>query len=237
VRRERPLWRSLKIAKSIIADGFMEGLFNMVGKFIVFEGIDGSGKSTQLRLLRDYLMQQDLAVLTTREPGGTPVGEKIRDILLDPQHSDLHYRTEALLYSSARSQLITTQIEPALAAGKMVLCDRFVDSTLAYQGYGRGLPLSFLQSLNQLATGGLEPDLVLIFDLPVEQGLKRVNRRSGTDRLEQEPLQFHQRVRQGYLTIAADRPESHVVLDASMSIEVLHRSVLKVVGGLLNAHL
>lgn len=208
----------------------------MVGKFIVFEGIDGSGKSTQLTLLREYLEQQGLAVMTTREPGGTPVGEKIRSILLDPQHSELHYRTEAFLYSSARSQLVTTEIEPALAAGKAVLCDRFVDSTLAYQGYGRGLPLNFLQSINQLATGGLEPDLVLIFDLSVEQGLKRVNKRSDTDRLEQEPLQFHQRVRQGYLTIAADQPQNHVVLDANLPIKMLHQSVLEVVGGLFNVH-
>lgn len=209
----------------------------MVGKFIVFEGIDGAGKSTQLTLLRDYLVQQGMDVLTTREPGGTPVGEQIRAILLDPRHNDLHYRTEAFLYCSARSQLVTTVIEPALLSGKIVLCDRFVDSTIAYQGYGRGLPIDFLQSINQLATGGLEPDLVLVFDLSVEQSLKRVHRRSDSDRLEQQPLQFHQRVRQGYLTMAADRPQNHVVLDASLPIEALHRSVVEVVEGLLSAHL
>lgn len=209
----------------------------MDGKLIVFEGIDGSGKSTQLVLLRDFLRRRGWEVLVTREPGGTAVGEEIRRVLLDPQYSDLHYRAEAFLYAAARAQLVATTVEPALAQGKLVLCDRFVDSTLAYQGYGRGLSLDYLQTLNGLATAGLQPDKVLIFDLPVDQGLRRVGKRSASDRLEQEPQPFHQRVRQGYLALAAANPQTHIILDASLGVDALHQRVLVELEGLFNASL
>lgn len=208
----------------------------MTGKFIVFEGIDGAGKSTQLSLLQRYLGDKGYDVVTTREPGGTLVGEEIRSILLNPRYKDLHYRTEAFLYSSARSQLVATKIKPALMSGKVVLCDRFVDSTLAYQGYGRQLSLDFLRQINRLATNGLEPDLVLIFDLLPEKGMQRVNKRSDGDRLENEPLQFHRRVRQGYLTLAEQQPSNHLILDASLTVEMLHQEVVKAIEGLLNAN-
>ncbi|MEG6617132.1 dTMP kinase [Peptococcaceae bacterium 1198_IL3148] len=206
----------------------------MSGKFIVFEGIDGSGKSTQLALLQQYLIQRGYNVLTTREPGGTKISEEIRSLLLNPAYKDLDYRTEAFLYSSARAQLVYTKIKPALAAGKIVLCDRFVDSTLAYQGYGRSLPLEFLHSLNQLATGGLSPDKVLVFDLPLEQSFSRVKNRSAQDRLESEPSQFHRQVREGYLKIARQHGETHVVLNATLSIDELHQQVVTAVEALLN---
>lgn len=206
----------------------------MLGKFIVFEGIDGTGKSTQLALLQNYLSQKGYNVLTTREPGGTVISEEIRSLLLNPAHKDLDYRTEAFLYSSARSQLVYTKIKPALAEGEIVLCDRFIDSTLAYQGYGRGLPIEFLEKLNQLATEGLNPDRVIVLDLPVEESLSRMKNRSERDRLESEPTQFHRRVREGYLEISQQHPNTHLVLNATISIDKLHQQVLAAVEELLN---
>jgi dTMP kinase len=206
----------------------------MAGKLIVFEGIDGTGKSTQLTLLQNYLIQKGYGVMATREPGGTTISEEIRSMLLNPAHKDLDYRTEAFLYSSARAQLVYTKIRPALAAGKIVLCDRFIDSTLAYQGYGRGLPIAFLKELNDLATGGLKPDRVLVFDLPVEESFNRVKGRSEKDRLESEPTQFHCQVREGYLTISLQQPDTHIVLNAATSIDKLHQQVVTVVEELLN---
>ncbi|MBM7855169.1 dTMP kinase [Desulfohalotomaculum tongense] len=207
----------------------------MTGKFIVFEGIDGSGKTTQIALLKEYLQQKGHRVISTREPGGTPVSEEVRAILLNPEHKDLHYRTEALLYAAARAQHVETLIKPALEQGAVVLCDRFVDSTLAYQGYGRGLSLDFLQQINNLATGGLQPHLVLIFDLTEKEGLSRVKRRSGGDRLEREPEQFHRLVRQGYLEISRRQPKNHLVLNASLPVEELQHRVRSAVEEILNA--
>lgn len=205
----------------------------MAGKFIVFEGIDGAGKTTQLSLLKNYLQQQGYDVLSTREPGGTPVGEEIRNILLNPAHGDLHQRTEVLLYASARSQLVFNKIIPALEQGKIVICDRFVDSTLAYQGYGRQIPLDFLHQINGLATGGVKADMVLVFDLTVEESQSRVNKRSKSDRLEREEQDFFDRVRQGYLEICRQQPSNHRVLDASMPVQQLHHEVRGVVEEML----
>lgn len=206
----------------------------MTGRFIVFEGIDGAGKTTQFNLLKEYLQQQGVKVFAAREPGGTPVGEELRKILLNPQYGDLHYRTEALLYAAARAQLVYSKIIPALNEGKVVLCDRFVDSTIAYQGYGRGLSERFLEQINDLATGGLKPDLVLVFDLTVEQSLKRVNKRKNNDRLESEAQTFYRQVRKGYLEICRKYPENHLLLDASLTISELHQLVKEAVEGLLN---
>lgn len=207
----------------------------MNGKLIVFEGIDGSGKTTQCALLRDYLKEQHYQVLATREPGGTPVGEEVRRILLNPANVDLDHRTEAFLYAAARAQLVHGKIKPVLAAGELVLCDRFIDSTLAYQGYGRGLPVEFLQQINTLATQGLQPDLVLIFDLPVAASLTRIHKRSTGDRLEQETESFHNRVQQGYLAIARSQPHTHVILEATLPVQQLHQKVKLVVEEMLGA--
>ncbi|WP_031516393.1 dTMP kinase [Desulfofalx alkaliphila] len=209
----------------------------MSGKLIVFEGIDGAGKSTQLSMLYQYLQQRGYNLMTTREPGGTPVGEEVRSILLNPLHGDLQHRAEAFLYAAARSQLVYQVIKPALREGKIVLCDRFVDSTMAYQGYGRGISRNFLQQINDLATGGLQADLVLVFDLPVEESFKRVNKRSTGDRLEQETHSFFQRVREGYLEIARQQCHNHLVMDASLSVEELQRQVRTVVDNFIDGKL
>ncbi|ACV61063.1 thymidylate kinase [Desulfofarcimen acetoxidans DSM 771] len=187
----------------------------MRGVFIVFEGIDGSGKTTQINILYKNLLQHNRIknqpagseyVLLTREPGGTATSELIRNILLNPANDKLCARTEALLYAAARAQHVEERIRPALSSGKIVICDRFIDSSLAYQGYGRGQDLSFLHNLNQLAAGGLKPDLTILLDLPVGAALKRLNNRqvSGIekDRLESEAVSFYERVREGYLKIA-----------------------------------
>ena len=186
--------------------------------FITFEGIEGSGKSTQIRHLFEFLRGRDLEVLITREPGGTLAGEKVRGILLDPMMKGLIPRAELFLYAAARIQHIEEIIQPALAAGKVVLCDRFVDATVAYQGYGREIPLSEVKVVNSLAALDLKPDLTFLLDLPVEAGLKRARERneadasSATSRFEQEDLAFHGRVREGYLAIAAaDRPRVKII--------------------------
>ena len=186
--------------------------------FITFEGIEGSGKSTQIRHLFEFLRGRDLEVLMTREPGGTLAGEKVRGILLDPMMRGLIPRAELFLYAAARIQHIEEIIQPALAAGKVVLCDRFVDATVAYQGYGREIPLSEVKVVNSLAALDLKPDLTFLLDLPVEAGLKRARERneadasSATSRFEQEDLDFHGRVREGYLAIAAaDRPRVKII--------------------------
>ena len=199
----------------------------MAGVFIVFEGPEGAGKSTQLRLLAERLRASGLEPLVTKEPGGTPVGERIREVVLDPA---LHVTplSEFLLYSSSRAQLVTEVIRPALEAGKLVLCDRFTGASMAYQGYGRGLPLELIHTVTQSVTGGLEPDLTLLFDLPPEVGLTRVARRGQRDRLEQADLSFHRRVREGFLQQAAADP-SWVTLDASLGQTELHTLVWQMV--------
>ncbi|MDN5344116.1 MAG: dTMP kinase [Clostridia bacterium] len=175
------------------------------GLFITIEGPDGSGKTTQMERLEVFLRRQGLAVECTREPGGTPLAEAIRRLLLVPHYGPVDARAEILLYAAARAQHVAERIRPALAAGKIVLCDRFSDSTLAYQGYGRGLGAELVHQVNDLATGGLEPDLTLLIDVPVEVGLAR-RRGLAADRMEQEELAFHQRVRQGYLELSRREP-------------------------------
>ncbi|WP_416358830.1 dTMP kinase [Desulforamulus putei] len=201
--------------------------------FIVFEGVDGSGKTTQLNLLNKYLIQKQIPTYTTREPGGTPVGEKIRELLLDPNFSEMQGRTEALLYAAARAQLVAQVIRPRLEQGRVVLCDRYIDSSLAYQGYGRGMDTGFLASINELATGGLWPNLTILLDIPPREGLVRSRKDRPADRLENESLEFYQRVRNGYLALARRNPEAYLVLDARQSIEELHTVICGVVGGLI----
>lgn len=197
-----------------------------MGLFITFEGPEGSGKTTQIQLLGEWLSCRGYNVLITREPGGTPLGDRIRAILLSPEHRDMCPEAEALLFSAARSQLIRQVIQPHLDRGGVVLCDRYADSTLAYQGYGRGLDLAALQAITAFATGGLWPDLTIYLDLPVEEGLAR-RRRSATqewNRLDAEQLAFHQRVREGYLRMAAASPR-WLVLDARQPIDSLQQVI------------
>lgn len=200
----------------------------MEGKFIVFEGPDGSGKTTQLKLLAQKLVKFGYDVVTTREPGGTKISEDIRNILLDVKNTDMHSKTEAFLYASARAQHVEELIKPALKAGKMVLCDRFTDSTIAYQGYGRNLDKEFLTDINKLATGGLKPDLTIILDLDPLLAKERIrkNREALEDRIEQEKLDFHQRVRQGFLKLAQENPQKYLVIDGTLACEEIAQKVL-----------
>ncbi len=188
------------------------------GLFVTVEGPDGAGKTTQLARLADYLQQQGAQVLVTREPGGTPAGEAIRAILLAPDMV-LGEQAELLLYLAARAEHVRTVVRPALAAGQIVLCDRFCDSTLVYQSMVRGLPLATVQAANDFATGGLAPDLTFLFDADPLLLQARLGKRGGADRMEKEGLAFQQAVRQGFLTLAAHCPARIVTLDASRSEE------------------
>ena len=205
-----------------------------MGAFITFEGPDGSGKSTQIELLTHHLRLIGWNVLTTREPGGTPIGDQIRTVLHDVANTEMVFEAEILLYSASRAQLVGQVVRPALAQGAIVLSDRYADSTIAYQGYGRGLDLSVLRRITDFATGGLAPDLTIYLDLPVEQGLERkrqaLSQRSGEwNRLDQEDVEFHQRVRQGYLELAAAEPERWLLVDARPSVAEIQRKIREAV--------
>jgi len=203
------------------------------GLFITFEGVEGCGKTTQIALLHAHLEANGHAVELTREPGGTAIAEAIREILLNPDHSDMGEVTEVLLYAAARAQHVHARIKPALAAGKVVLCDRFADSTTAYQGAGRGIDTQLLEQLHRIATGAIWPQLTFLLDLDPATGLDRVRARGRTDRLEQEALAFHERVREGYLALARREKRRFVVLDAADSIETLAQEIAAQVDQLL----
>lgn len=201
-----------------------------MGYLITFEGIEGCGKTTQIRLLAAALTEAGHRVTLTREPGGCPIADKIRAILLDAENSAMTPSAELLLYAAARAQHISEIISPALGRGDIVLCDRFTDATLAYQGYGRGLDRSKIMQLNDLATAGCRPDLTILIDCPVETGLRRAMARieaatladSGTkreERFEMESRQFHQRVRDGYLTLASESPDRFIVVAGDGNME------------------
>lgn len=194
--------------------------------FITFEGPEGSGKSTQAKLLAERLRAYGQAVLLTREPGGTPISDRIRALLLDHHHGEMRPVTEALLFAASRAQHVAERVRPYLAAGGIVLCDRFTDSTFAYQGYGLEQDLDMLRALTDIATGGLYPDLTVYLDLPVEAGLAR--KRSKPDqlaiewnRLDARELAFHQRVREGYHALIAMDPERWAIFDAQQPVNVL----------------
>lgn len=190
-----------------------------MGVFITLEGPEGCGKSTQMRLLVPFLQQLGHDVIATREPGGTRIGDRVRAILLDPAHTEMLASTEFLLFSAARAQHVGQVIRPHLDQGGVVLCDRFADSSLAYQGYGYGRDLDALKAISRYATGGLLPDVTLLLDLPVEVGLQRKQGGSGDawNRMEQKLLDYHHRVRAGYLAMAAAEPQRWLVLDGSQS--------------------
>ena len=208
----------------------------MKGRFITFEGPEGSGKSTQARLLAAYLKNKGYDVITTREPGGTGIGDAIRAILLNPELSEMGNVTELLLLAASRAQNVCERVKPALERGSLVLCDRFTDSTLAYQGYGRNFDLDLLHSLNRIATGGVMPDLTILLDLPVELGLERAKaleteeaKEGEGDRFEQEEIGFPRRLRDGFLKLAEGEPERIKVVEVKDDIKSTHRLVCEVV--------
>ena len=191
----------------------------MRGIFITMEGVEGSGKSTQISLLKDYLQSKGRNVEVTREPGGTPIGEAIRRVLLDPANDAMDSITELLLYEASRAQHVAQLIRPALERGAVVICDRFSDSTTAYQGAGRGLSSEEMDRLHGLATRGLIPDLTILIDIPVAEGLARANRYRDSDRIELEPEEFHERVRQAFLKLAKGEPGRIKVVDGLLPMD------------------
>ena len=193
------------------------------GVFISLEGIEGCGKSTQARILSDYVSELGYRVTLTREPGGTPIAEKIREMLLDRKNESMTSITELFLYLASRAQHVEQIIMPSLHEGKIVICERFSDATYVYQGFARGLDLQIIENLTQIATSGLEPDLTIVLDLEVEEGLLRAEKlKNHLDRLESQSADFHNKVRNGYLTIACKHPERVKVVDAKGSIEDVH---------------
>ncbi len=191
------------------------------GFLITLEGVEGSGKSTQISLLADLIRKRGRQVTLTREPGGTPLADRIRATLLDLKNKTLTPFAELLLYEIARRDHVETVIRPALARGNVVLCDRFTDATLAYQGFARGLSLSMIRTLNTIAAGGIVPHLTFLFDLPVREGLRRTrSRKRQPDRLDKEKQSFHERVRRGYLTLAR-RERRFVIIDASRDRKIV----------------
>lgn len=200
------------------------------GLFITLEGADGCGKTTQLNLLKEYLTSRGYEIVVTREPGGKGLGEKLREILLnyDGEVSD---RCEAFLYLADRAQNIDTIIKPAINSGKIVLCDRHTDSSVAYQGYGREQNIDNINMLNELAVNGVHPDLTIVFDIDTETSMARVG--AEKDRLESAGIEFHKRVRNGYLEIAKKNPQRIKVVDASQTIEDVQRDVIKIIVGVL----
>ncbi len=207
--------------------------------FITFEGIEGSGKTTQIKRLTERLRQQGYKVLQTREPGGCPIADQIRSILLHPDNAAMVSRAELLLYAAARAQHIEQIVRPALQNGEIVICDRFTDATLAYQGKGRGLDCDLINQLNQLAAGDCRPGLTLLFDLPVATGLGRARQRetqqqdSSEGRFEREQLDFHQRIRDGYLAMANAEPQRFRIVDAAQPADLVSRQVTELVDSFL----
>ncbi len=211
----------------------------MRGVFITFEGIEGSGKSTQISQTAKYLSEHNEAVTLTREPGGTAIGDQVRKILLDPANTGLAPKAELLLYAAARSQHLAQLILPALEEGKIVLCDRFSDATIAYQGYGRGLDVNLIRSLDVMVTDGMRPDVTILLDIDAAAGLARArgrNSRGGFEaeaRFENEHLSFHERVRRGYLELARQEPGRFRIVDASPSPDVIQNRIRQIIDDVL----
>jgi len=207
----------------------------MRGRFITLEGSEGSGKSTNLAFIHQQLQAAGLDVVLTREPGGTPLGEQIRELLLDHRQQAMHSDTELLLMFAARAQHIREVILPALERGQWVLCDRFTDATYAYQGAGRGIDEGRIGQLEQWVQGDLRPDLTFFLDLPVSQGLARAGERGEPDRFEREQIDFFERVRQGYLAQAARHPQRYRLVDASVPLEQVQAQLTQQISDYLQA--
>ncbi len=203
----------------------------MRGKFITFEGSEGSGKSTQINLILKYLKKEGHDVLLIREPGATSIGESIRRVLLNVKNTKISDECETLLYMSARAQLVGEVILPALKKGRLVLCDRFLDSTLAYQGYGNGTDIEFIEQLGDFVTQSIIPDVTLLFDIDAKTGLSRLNR--SKDRIEKKSLRYHNKVRNGYLDLATKNSKRIKVIDANLKKEEIHAIVKKYVAKIL----
>lgn len=218
--------------------------FQRQGLFITFEGPEGAGKSTQSALLAEWLVHMGVPVLGTREPGDGRIGGKIRGIILDPENTEMTPKAEAMLYAADRAQHVEKVLKPALAANRVIICDRYVDSHLAYQGYGRGLDLDFLRQVNVMATGGLMPDLTILLSLEAEVGLQRVQKRqnfakgesadeSVIDRMEQEKIDFHHRLCNGYEELAKAEPHRIKVVDATQDMNSIKYEIRRIVSGIL----
>ncbi|MDO5156491.1 MAG: dTMP kinase [Eubacteriales bacterium] len=198
----------------------------MEGIFITMEGPDGSGKTTQIELLKTYLEEKGYDIVIAREPGGTAIGEVIREVILNPEHKEMSHMTELLLYASARAQLVNQVIAPALLEGKAVICDRFVESSAVYQGIGRGLGVDTVYEVNNYALGNVKPMLTIFMDLDADQGIRRKKKQAELDRMEQEDLSFHERVVEGYRMLAKLYPERIVPIDAMLPIEEIHKKIV-----------
>lgn len=198
----------------------------MKGLFITVEGTDGAGKSTQIQLLTDYLKSKGRNVILKREPGGTEISEKIRELILDVNNKEMSDVAEALLYAASRAQLVQQVIKPALVKGEVVICDRFVDSSIVYQGIARGLGKNMVEEINRFAIDGIMPDITLFFDLSPEIGIKRKMQDQKLDRMESEKLDFHLRVYEGYKTLTNMCSDRIRRIDANMTIEEVHKQVL-----------
>ncbi|MDP4099157.1 dTMP kinase [Paenibacillus sp. P96] len=200
------------------------------GRFITLEGGEGSGKTTMIRHLDKYLESRGLTHMTTREPGGIEIAEKIRSVILDKAHTSMDARTEALLYAAARRQHLVEKVAPAIEAGMLVLCDRFVDSSLVYQGYARGLGMEEVGSINRFAVDSWQPDLTFYLDIEPEQGLARIaaHRENEVNRLDMEDISFHHKVREGYLHLVHQHPERIVVIDAAQQPEQVLQQMIEI---------
>ncbi|WP_457567867.1 dTMP kinase [Desulfurobacterium sp.] len=194
--------------------------------FITFEGIEGSGKTTQARLLHEWLLDSGYEVILTREPGGTPAAEELREFILSDKEEPFPEIAELMLYMAARAFHVNNLIKPALANGTIVISDRFSDATIAYQGYGRGIPVNEIEHLNKLTTEGLEPDITFLIDIPAEKGLSRIKNRK-KDRIEKESIQFHEKIRQGYLRLAKKNRHRIVIINGEKAPEDIFEEIKK----------
>lgn len=203
------------------------------GYFISIEGPDGSGKSTQIKLMKDYFINKGFKVIETREPGGTSISEKIRDIILDTQNTQMSPIAEALLYAASRAQLVHEIIKPSIYEGKVVICDRYVDSSIVYQGIARGIGVDVVSAINDIAIQGIMPDLTFLFDIDPEVALSRKITSTVADRLELEALDFHKKVYEGYKKIAKENGRIKVI-DASKSVKDINKDIINIIENLLN---
>jgi dTMP kinase len=208
--------------------------------FITFEGVEGSGKTSQIQRLKKYLTQKGIPCKVTREPGGCPIGEEVRKILLNPDHQEMAPITELFLYEAARAQHVTEVLKPFLKRGGIIVCDRFCDATSAYQGYGRKMDLKWIDRLNRLSSQGIRPDITFLLDCPSDVGLNRALQRNRTlkqereGRFEREEIQFHRRVRKGYLAIARKEPRRVKVIDTREGEEKVFEKIRKIVDNLVD---